>query len=270
MKRSYPSTLESGDRKLRHRRTGFTLIELLVVIAIIAMLAGLLLPALAKARERGRQAACASNLRQLSMSLMVFRHDYEDRIEQWLPKLPRLSTLRDEGYVHGDDIFYCPSDTKRTDGSKPDDPDGDGAADTAMDQQIVGEQFSETDDPIDATHKCSYLYEFCGADCSWPWKSYLGVSAVPDFDGNGRASWGEVKYYQLKHGDTTQPSPQAYTESLFPIVRCFYHFRERKYDVAPTAGSPVATPQGLTLNVAYAGNVFQAPIEWETLSLAAE
>ena len=62
-------------------RSGFTLIELLVVIAIIAILAALLLPALAKAKEQGRSARCLSNLRQLALSSTL----YADESEQALP-----------------------------------------------------------------------------------------------------------------------------------------------------------------------------------------
>jgi len=57
----------------RHR--GFTLIELLVVIAIIAILAAILFPVFAKAREKARQASCASNLRQITMALRMYGQD---------------------------------------------------------------------------------------------------------------------------------------------------------------------------------------------------
>src|ERR1700732_1625349 len=63
--------------KLHSRRNAFTLIELLVVIAIIAILAAILFPVFARAREKARQTSCLSNMKQLAMGVLMYRQDYE-------------------------------------------------------------------------------------------------------------------------------------------------------------------------------------------------
>src|SRR6266566_4108509 len=63
---------------LRARRPGFTLIELLVVIAVIAILAAILFPVFAMARERARMSACVSNMRQIGSALMMYVQDYDE------------------------------------------------------------------------------------------------------------------------------------------------------------------------------------------------
>ncbi len=61
------------------RRTGFTLIELLVVIAIIAILAAILFPVFAKAREKARQSSCGSNTKQIGLAWRMYAQDYDEK-----------------------------------------------------------------------------------------------------------------------------------------------------------------------------------------------
>ncbi len=60
------------------KRNGFTLIELLVVIAIIAILAAILFPVFARAREQARKASCESNLKQISTAILMYSEDFDE------------------------------------------------------------------------------------------------------------------------------------------------------------------------------------------------
>ena len=98
------------------RRSGFTLIELLVVISIIAVLAAMLFPVFARAREKGRQAACSSNLRQLGMADAMYRSDYD---ECCLPMRVNLVgriwwMVLLQPYVKNLQVLDCPSCSDRS------------------------------------------------------------------------------------------------------------------------------------------------------------
>src|SRR5437763_15325882 len=67
---------------VRHRRAGFTLIELLVVIAIIAILAAILFPVFAQAREKARATSCLSNSKQMGLAMMMYAQDYDEGYPQ--------------------------------------------------------------------------------------------------------------------------------------------------------------------------------------------
>ena len=126
------------------QRRGFTLIELLVVIAIIAILAAILFPVFARAREKARQTSCLSNLKQLGLGMLMYVQDYDERFPSgpysaggaagplwdgdtihngwaWMvyddpthgrPAVPSHIYLRDiiNPYVKNNQLWLCPSE----------------------------------------------------------------------------------------------------------------------------------------------------------------
>ena len=92
-------------------KQGFTLIELLIVIAIIAILAAILFPAFARARENARRASCQSNLKQIGLGLMQYVQDYDETMPfaAGLPGVGHDWTVDVQPYVKSTEIFNCPS-----------------------------------------------------------------------------------------------------------------------------------------------------------------
>lgn len=109
------------------RRRGFTLIELLVVIAIIAILAAILFPVFAKAREKARQSSCLSNVKQIMLGVLQYCQDYDEQLpigtSYWYaPDGGGASSRIDPApwneliapYIKNTQVFACPSDSPNT------------------------------------------------------------------------------------------------------------------------------------------------------------
>jgi len=111
---------------MRTNRKGFTLIELLVVIAIIAILAAILFPVFAKAREKARQTSCASNMRQIGLGFYQYTQDYDEHF----PSNPQTCATGTNGsatatgcigwgnqiysYEKSTGVYKCPDDATQT------------------------------------------------------------------------------------------------------------------------------------------------------------
>ena len=99
-------------------KKAFTLIELLVVIAIIAILAAILFPVFAQARERARAISCISNLKQIGLGLMMYSQDYDETLPVAFPANPPINgggqavtpfESMIEPYTKNTDMWKCPS-----------------------------------------------------------------------------------------------------------------------------------------------------------------
>ena len=115
--------MTSQVRRPARRKAAFTLIELLVVIAIIAILAAILFPVFARARENARRASCQSNLKQVGLGILQYIQDYDESF----PILRGGNTGNDvngvfaiiQPYVKSTQLLQCPSETNGPNNSGP-------------------------------------------------------------------------------------------------------------------------------------------------------
>ena len=240
----------------------FTLIEMLVVIAIIALLAGMLLPAFAAARERSRQASCKNQLHQMMLGVEVYRTNFND---YYVPVLSALYPV----YIATEKVYVCPSDDQRgVAGSMPewfsvapinasqfaetDETKGRDIAlgidlDTSNPSPLSG-AFYDYEREIRAAYRstevaaCSYIYEFSAVPCSWWYWSANDFDAnrnkpefnYADFNHDGFVSWYEAKQKDVKgingvdaNGRPTVDEKEIYGGAV-PMIRCFWHVRRGK------------------------------------------
>ncbi len=217
--------------RTRSQRDGFTLVELLMVIVVIAIMAALLLPAIVGARKKANLVACSSNMHQMSLAWMDYRYEHNDFTVDW------LSSLYPD-YQSSKKLYICPAD-KTYDPNEV--PPGDGSKPQALLDHHDSDAFDSTDD---FTNGCyvSYFYEMCAGECP------LGGSLPNE-------TWAEYKRREMQGMDLTK----------FPVIRCYHHwdYKLRKTRNTFPGGNGLENISGITVNVAFHGNVFLAPENWK-------
>lgn len=170
-------------------KKGFTLIELLVVIAIIAILAAILFPVFAKARDKARQATCLSNVKQLTLALLMYADDNDETLPVGYlssgagPGQPVKNALSEEGfpmdttwptailsYVKSTKIFHCPNDKQGRVGysyAGCDEPGG-GAMMYYYSFDASSGQLGAIEDPVNtAMMLCQPVNPLCNTQFNW-------------------------------------------------------------------------------------------------------
>jgi prepilin-type N-terminal cleavage/methylation domain-containing protein/prepilin-type processing-associated H-X9-DG protein len=175
----------------RGKRSGFTLIELLVVIAIIAILAAILFPVFAQAREKARASSCLSNQKQVSLAFSMYAQDYDETYpypyfqdtDQWWEHMVN-------GYIKATDkggILTCPSAPSAGFGY-------------SMNEALAGKSLAYASQPADTIMTADAVQaprlrdKVTGLNRANPWFVYTVV-------GQGEALWNPVPNFKTGKGD---------------------------------------------------------------------
>ncbi len=188
------------------RHGGFTLIELLVVIAIIAILAGLLFPAVTSSLNKAKQTTCTGNLRQISIAIQAYLMDHDDIFPEleWNTQYRQYEYLKE--YVHDQRIFICPS-AKANGTSGKNWPE---AYCITTDGNEFCTDYKMNDSPYASNQKVTSLHDLTwfvvARDIDWmPQERHQGADNVLFFDGHVEPvthvrsqeadPWGNIPWY---------------------------------------------------------------------------
>jgi prepilin-type N-terminal cleavage/methylation domain-containing protein/prepilin-type processing-associated H-X9-DG protein len=164
----------------RRSRAAFTLIELLVVIAIIAILAAILFPVFAQAREKARQISCTSNMKQIGVGILMYVSDYDNLLPLADSNNPSMYVVgaRIMPYIKNDGVFKCPSSPftmgsiqlkQNSNGSML--PPSDNCIGLGTSTVGVNQYYNDIYPPTDYEINAS-LYQWHGGGCTGAWGGY--------------------------------------------------------------------------------------------------
>jgi len=179
------------------RRSGFTLIELLVVIAIIAILAAILFPVFAQAREQARKTSCLSNIKQLGLAFAMYTTDWDGKYPSVYDDTgPRRIIWAEKihPYIKNTGIFVCPNDPKVTVAL----PDLQGTrynmnmwGGWSWPEGTYGDDYPKSESGLPHAAETALLFESSNAWwCHWlvlPWYTYCSDTLT--WGGNGTCSY---------------------------------------------------------------------------------